>query len=221
LVAAIRVRKIHPWAVVPQKPRADRSGAREEAALLEAHFKYHRKFRAKELCPPWVLGHELGWTIASPITEILTPIQDVQIAEDIDPAEAGRAVDATEFWNRGRGYIGARKNHWTRSYVYRSSTGGWEAMFLPNGDGTVEWHLGWGVQIPEDYFLLIQGLDGTPGLEIPTGILTSKQANDTWDGIGVSIAVKPAARVAVRRGEPVARMALLHRDTLQARLETE
>jgi len=203
----------------PSKTHVDKKNVLEESELLEKHFKYHRKFRSKEYCPPWVLGQELGWYIRSPITTSLTAIKDVQIAEDIDPAESGHVLNVTEFWRRGKGYIATEKNSWIRSFVYRNHDGAWESMFLPNGEGTIEWHLGWGMEIPSEYFMLVHALDDTCGLEIPTGVLTAKQANRTWDGGGMSIAIRPTSPVEVRRGQPIARMTLLHRDSLQAQLD--
>lgn len=219
MAVSIEVRKLHPWALLPEKQHIDKLPSRDEAALLEANFRYHRKARAKEFCPPWVLGQELGWQLLSPVTIDFSPVDDVQVAADADPAEAGRLLDVTEFWLRGSTFMAAPRNSWIRSFQYRGREGGWEAMFLPNGEGTVEWHLGWAARIPDDYFLMVSSLDDSSGLEIPTGVMTAKQVNRTWDGVGISVAIKPITTHRVTRGEPFARVALVHRDTLQAKLE--
>jgi hypothetical protein len=91
-------------------------------------------------------------------------------------------------------------------------------MFLPNGEGTVEWHLGWAARIPDDHLLMVSAIDGA-ALEVPTGVMTPRQVNRTWDGIGMSVAIKPTRPVRLARGEPFARITLLHRDTLQAKLD--
>jgi len=215
----IQVRRLHDWAVLPEKARVDRKDARAEARLLESDFRYHRAFRQPAACPPWVMGQELGWLLPSPLTMTLTPIADVQVGAEEDLAAAGRLLGISEFWRRGSGYIGTERSSWLRSYQYRGAEGAWEAMFLPNGDGTAEWHLGWGMRIPEDYLLLITGLDSLPGLVIPTGVLTDRQVNHTWERTGLSVAIRPLQTVQLSRGQPFARMVLLHRESLQAKLE--
>lgn len=165
------------------------------------------------------MGQEIGWVLPSPLSLTLSPIVDVQVGADEDLAATGRLLGMSEFWRRGSGYIGTERSSWLRSYQYRGPDGAWESMFIPNGDGTAEWHLGWGLRIPDDYLLLITGLDSQPGLEIPTGLLTDRQVNGTWDRIGLSVAIRPLQTVQLSRGEPFARMLLLHRDSLQAKLE--
>ncbi|MFT4217242.1 MAG: hypothetical protein QM619_08690 [Micropruina sp.] len=217
----VRAKKLHEWALLPEKQSVAPQHARAEARLLEEHFKQRRRIRAKEVCPAWVLGSELGWTLRSPISEQFTPIDEVQLSSDADLTEASRSTGATEFWARGSGFIGTRRNHWLRSYAYRATDGTWESMFLPNGEGTFEWLLGFGLQIPDDYFLLVHEAGGHPDLQIPVGVLTAKQVNRTWEQSGLSIAAKPLAPVKVERGDVIARITLLHRDSLQAQMEIE
>ncbi|MBW4717319.1 hypothetical protein [Saccharothrix obliqua] len=88
-------------------------------------------------------------------------------------------------------------------------------MFVPNGSGTVEWRLGWGIRIPDRYLLLVLGA-GHPGLEIPLGILLARVVNAMTDRGGFSLAVHPTEPTTVRRGDPVARVVLLHPDSVQA-----
>ncbi len=215
----IKVRRLHDWAVLPEKHRVDRQAVRAEAGMLESDFRYHRAFRHAAACPPWVMGQEIGWLLPSPLSLTLTPIIDVQVGAEEDLASAGRLLGMSEFWRRGSGYIGTERNSWLRSYQYRGPDGAWESMFIPNGDGTAEWHLGWGLRIPDDYLLLVTGLDTQPDLEIPTGLLTDRQVNGTWDRTGLSVAIRPLRTVQLSRGQPFARMVLLHRDSLQAKLE--
>ena len=216
--AELQVRKLHDWAIVPEKRRVDRKHAREEAESLSANFRYHRKFRYPEACPPWVMGQELGWQIMSPITVNLTPVEDVQTSSEEDPAAIGRLLDVSEFWQRGDGFVATKRNDWIRSFQYRGTTGGWEAMFLPNGDGTVEWHLGWAARIPDESLLLVLALDGVSGIEIPTGILTSRQVNKSWDGVGLSVAMRPLLTRRLNRGEAFARIVVLPASVLQTPL---
>src|SRR5262249_46740308 len=79
--------------------------------------------------------------------------------------------------------------------------------------------LGWAVRALEGCFLLVADLDDADGFTVPTGVLTDRQVNRTWDQDGFSIALRPDRPVRLTRGQPVARIALLSRETLQARLE--
>lgn len=217
----VRVRRLHEWAILPYKEHIDRAGPRQEADLLARHFRYHRQFRRPEACPPWVMGQELGWTVVSPISVTVSPLDDIQVAAaDSELPEAGRLLGRDEFWRRGEGYIAAGRNDWLRTHQFRGIDGGWQGMFLPNGQGSVEWRLGWSIQIPEGCFLMVTAPDNANGIEIPTGVLTDRQVNRTWEEEGgFSAAMRPLRRVALTRGQPIARIVLLTRETLQARIE--
>jgi len=213
------MRRIHDWALLPEKHHVDRAESRLEAQHLAASFRYHRAFRRPEACPPWVLGQEAGWVLRAPVSVTLDPIVDVQIGTDEDLAAAGRLLGVSDFWQRGEGYIGAAKTSWLRSHQYRGAGDSWESMFVPNGAGTAEWHLGFGLQIPDRYFLLVTGRDDLVGLDVPTGVLTQRQVNRTWESVGLSVAIRPVTTQRLERGQPFARLLLLHQDSLQASLE--
>jgi hypothetical protein len=214
----LEVRRIHQWALLPEKRHVDRQPGREEAKHLDADFRYHRAFRRPEACPPWVMGQEAGWQLLAPISVTLNPIEDAQIGPDEDLTAAGRILGMTEFWRRGEGYLATKPASWLRAHQYRGTGDAWESMFVPNGQGSAEWHLGFAARIPESYLLLITGLDEPAGLDVPTGILTDRQVNRTWDGPGLSVAIRPTDTIRLQRGQPFARMLLLHRDSLQAKL---
>lgn len=216
----IQACQLHEWAILPLKPQVDRAGPRAEANLLAENFRYRRDFRRADACPPWIMGQELGWVIPSPVTVTLTPLDDVQLAaDDSELREAGRLFGRDELWRRGEGFIATTRNDWLRTHQYRGPDGSWRGMFLPNGEGTVEWRLGWALRIPEGSFLLVTSLDDAEGFTVPTGVLTDWQVNRTWDQDGFSIALRPDRAVRLVRGQPVARIVLLSRETLQARLE--
>ncbi len=47
-------------ALLPDKPKTDRAGARAERDTCQDSFRYLRIPRLSAECPPWVLGRELG-----------------------------------------------------------------------------------------------------------------------------------------------------------------
>jgi hypothetical protein len=216
----LQARRLYEWAILPCKQHVDRAAPREEARLLAENFRYHRQFRRADACPPWVMGQELGWVIPSPIAVTLTPLDDVQLAaDDAELREAGRLLGRDELWRRGEGLIATARTDWLRAHQYQGHDGAWQGMFLPNGEGSVEWRLGWALRIPEGCFLLVTALDDADGFTVPTGVLTDRQVNRTWDTDGFSIALRPDRPVRLTRGQPVARIVLLSRETLQARIE--
>lgn len=91
----------------------------------------------------WLLGQELGWIVASPVSVTLSPLDDVQIAagDDEEVRAAGRLFVREEFWRHDDGYIAVSRNDWLRTYQYRGADGRWQGMFLPNGQGSAEWRL--------------------------------------------------------------------------------
>jgi hypothetical protein len=216
----VEVRRLYPWAILPGKRHVDRADAREEAQLLAGHFRFHRQFRHAEACPPWVMGQELGWEIRSPVTVELSQLDDVQLAAGDGTAvqEAGQLFGRDEFWRRGDGFIATARTDWLRTYQFRGHSGEWQGMFLPNGQGSVEWRLGFALRIPAGYFLLVSALDDADGFTVPTGVLTDRQVNRTWDEGGFSIALRPDRRTTVNRDQPIARIVLLPRESLQARI---
>lgn len=213
----IEVRRQYPWALLPEKRHWDRSSERHVATLYAEHFRYTRRVRSAAECPPWVLGRELGWVIASPIDVTMDCVDDAQFAAESsdEVAEVGRMLRRPELWRRGDGWLATSSDGWLRFTQFRGSSGTWESMFMPNGDGTVEWRLGWAARIPDAMFLLITSVEDGP-LAVPAGVMTAKQVNRTASSGGMSLAVQPLGRTEVKRGAPIARMVLLHPDALQA-----
>ncbi|MEU4807003.1 hypothetical protein [Actinosynnema sp. NPDC023587] len=212
---------LQPWAVVPDAPHVDRRAARGERDLYAEHFRYQRVTRLPADCPPWVMGQELGWLVRSPITFHPEPLEDNELAvpEDEQAADVARRLGTSELWKRGDAWIATRNASWLRAFDFRGEHG-WEGMFVPNGSGTVEWRLGWGVRIPDRYLLLVMDA-GHPGLRIPLGVLSAKVVNGMAGRGGFSIAVEPTEPTMVRRGDTLARIVLLHPESLQARARTD
>ncbi|WP_424216484.1 hypothetical protein ACN20G_30595 (plasmid) [Streptomyces sp. BI20] len=210
---------LHPWVLPPDKPRVDRAAARAERDAYRDSFRHLRVPRLPADCPPWVLGRELGWSVRSPLTLTMTPLDDVGLAvpPGEDPHRVGRRLGGHAMWRRGEDWLATGPAPWLHLGDHRTAEG-WEAMFVPNGQGTVEWHLGWAARLPPGTFLLVMPPpDGPPdGLDVPVGVLPAKAVHAMAERGGTSIAVHPRRPVTVRRGQEVARIVLLHADTLRA-----
>lgn len=207
-----------PWALPPDKPHVDRAAARAERDAYAANFRHKRIARLPADCPPWVLGQELGWTIRSPITATLTPVRDTDfgVPDEENVTDVARRAQRTQMWMHGRAWIGTAEASWLRLHDYRTPHG-WESMFLPNGSGTIEWRLGWSARILEQRFLMVMPLSAPhPHLEVPVGVIAAHTLNAMDGPGGMSIAVRPTAPLTLRRGDPLARIVLLHPDSLRA-----
>ena len=217
VVVDVSFARLQSWALVPDAPKVDRRAAREERDLYAEHFRYARIARLPADCPPWLLGQELGWLVRSPVTITLGPVDDVEFAvpDAEDVGAVARKIGIGEVWRRDESWIATPGAAWMRLFDFRTERG-WEGMFLPNGSGTVEWRLGWSIDIPERYFLLVTGA-GCPALEVPLGVIAAQAVNAMRGRGGFSVAVRPTARATIRRGDPVARIVVLHPDSLQAR----
>ncbi|GAA1305984.1 hypothetical protein GCM10009647_025000 [Streptomyces sanglieri] len=129
-----------------------------------------------------------------------------------DPHHTGRRLGGAGMWQRGENWIAARDADWLHLGDHRSPNGGWEGMFVPNGQGTLEWRLGWAATIPTGTFLMVMPPpDHAPdGLQVPIGVIPAKAVNAMTDRGGMSIAVRPEHPVTVHRGQGIARIMLLH-----------
>ncbi|WP_158828117.1 hypothetical protein [Streptomyces sp. NRRL S-118] len=162
------------------------------------------------------MGQELGWRVSSPVDITFSPLEQVEVDGIAEAQEIGKVTNLSELWLRRKSQIATAKSNWLHLYQFKGGQG-WESMFLPNGVGTVEWRLGWSVDIPQGYFLLVlPGETTMEGVEILTGVLSSS-ATDRMSENGVSLAMKPTTTVTIRRKQPIARIVLLHADSLRAR----
>lgn len=216
-MVSVQFTPLQKWSLPPRKNQIDRTASREEQALARDGFRNHRVARLPIDCPPWVMGQELGWVVPSPVTIAMEPIRDIEfdVPAGEDPSTVARRLGVSEAWHRDNAWIGCRNATWMRQFDFRGDHG-WEGMFLPNGAGTVEWRLGWAAQIPEDYFLLLADA-GVNGVSVPWGIVTARTVASMVERGGFSLPLEVTSPVTIRRGDPVARLILLHRDSLQAR----
>jgi hypothetical protein len=103
---------------------------------------------------------------------------------------------------------------WLRFHQYRTDEG-WQSMFIPNGEGSVEWKLGWDVDVPPEFCLMVLPWQPRVELEIPMGLLDAKTLQRFGAADGMSIAIRPVAPVRIAREQPIARVVPVHRSALQ------
>lgn len=224
----VTFRALHPWALLPRKQKIDPEPKKEEAELMEEHFAWVRASRSPELCWPWRMSQEAGWVVESPVTVTMDAIEDVEAMCAPDKLRyVSMLANATENWNFNGADGRSERIHFTRN-------AGWialydflvhgrpERMFFINGRGTVEWVLGWEAAIPAGYFLMFLPYEPIPNLEVLTGILDGKSLGKRVGHTnGFALAVRPTGPVKLERGQPFARILLLHPDSLRVRANVD
>jgi hypothetical protein len=215
----IRFIRLHDWAVLPRKRALDIDAARAKAKVYQEHFRYVRARRQAEFCSSWVLGQEYGWRVHSPVDVTLDRLDQVEVEPDDTPAEAVRAAAMSEVWVRQGTALALNRPPWLHLYEFRHR-GGWESMFIPNGQGTVEWRLGWTIEGLESQSVMVFPSEQRPDLGVQMGILTPATMR-RLSTIGLSIAISPRSAVSIKRGDEIARVALVHPESLKTRAEGE
>ncbi|TDU02350.1 hypothetical protein EDD99_0741 [Streptomyces sp. 846.5] len=208
----MKFQRIHPWALTPTRKTVDTEAAKERERLYRDNFMHLRAARQPEFCAPWVLGQRIGWRILSPIDVTLTPLPQVEISADDTEASAA-SVGKQEVWLRSGTALAMDRPPWLHLYQFREGDG-WGNMFVPNGQGTVEWRLGW---MPDDFqplSVMVFPSEELPELGVAVGVLTSASLG-RMQSTGFSIAVSPRTDVQVRRGQEIARMVLVGPESLR------
>ncbi|ARU60298.1 hypothetical protein CBW65_03885 [Tumebacillus avium] len=212
-MSLVRFLKLHDWAMPPKK---------EKVQGVESQMNARRwlvQERVKGACYPYRMGKEIGWTIYSPINIEIFPVEEVQIkgsSEDVH--EVGRML-GIDFWMaRDNMFLGIKPAGWFQ--VQQALVDGmWQGLFLPNGERTFEWRMGWGIEIPDDYVLLIQPLEGEENFVVHPGLLFAKSLAKFNQGLGFGIAFEPKRQHLIRKGDPLAKLLVFHKSALEIKEE--
>lgn len=206
-----------PWVYLPSA-RTERNVKPEDNDVFNS-FRYMRLSRRRENCWPWRLFDQMGWDIHSPVDVTLEPLIDIEMSAALTEDEVysiAKTANLSELWRRGESYIAFPSSNWIRLYDFQVEDG-WMPMFTPNGQGTIEWNLGWSLDIPESMAVMImEGDVPLKGLEIPGGIIISKKNRDFT---GFSIALDIKERTTIRRGDVIARMIPISKSSLRVQSE--
>ncbi|MCC6677202.1 MAG: hypothetical protein IT436_08660 [Phycisphaerales bacterium] len=219
MAPTVAFRRKFPWAIPPERERIATDDLKDYAATAEREFRWHRAGRVPELCWPWRLAAELGWVIRCPVDLRMEPFRDFEVGAGPEHrAGLDDILRDYDLWMHHATPLAVSKpeSRWMKLHDFQSEHG-WQSMFIPNGRGTVEWHLGWDCDWPADAFALFLPYRFGGPLEVIPGILDARHLAAAGAKLGVSMAVKPVAECELRRGDPIARLVLLHADSLKAR----
>ena len=201
--------KLTSWAIPPVK---------EKVTIQEysnPDLRWNHKTRVKGACWPYKMGKQVGWTIVSPLDIQISPVEELQVSGSEDDLDEVGQMHGIDFWvKRGSTYIGLKPDGWFR-YHQAKVNGVWRNLLIPNGECTFEWALGWGLEIPEDYVVLFQTLEGQDSFTVHPGLLQSDSlAQFTSSGLGISLAFEPRKEHFIRRGDPIAKLLVFHKSAL-------
>jgi hypothetical protein len=192
---------------------------KEKLSLSPEHdteARWIKKRRVKGACWPYRSAKELGWTIYSPIDVEIHPLEEIQTTLE-KPEEFARLkqlTDMDEWVQKNDILLGVKPSAWYKIHEY-SYEGRYRSMFIPNGEGTLEWRQGWTVDVPEDYLILIQPLEMMEAkFIVHPGLLVGSSLKSVQQHLGLPIAFEPLKKCLVKRGEPLAKLYVLPKSIL-------
>jgi len=117
--------------------------------------------------------------------------------------------------------LGVKPSSWYKIHEYEHE-GRYRSMFIPNGEGTLEWRLGWSVEIPEEHFLLIQPIEMQAAhFIVHPGLLMGPSVTSVQQHLGLPIAFEPLQPHTIRRGDPLAKLYVLPKSALAIKSVTQ
>ncbi|MFC5701443.1 hypothetical protein ACFPVX_09105 [Cohnella faecalis] len=202
--------KMTPWAIPPVKEKLVVHPVPDE------DFRWIKQRRVKGACWPYRAAKELGWTIRSPIDVDIEPVSEMQITTE-KPEEIAQIqhLSGISYWQQRENiYLGVKPSGWFQLHQFKVRNN-WYQMFIPNGEGTFEWRLGWSIKIPNEHVLLFQPLEDTDSsFVVHPGLLTAKGLERFHSGLGLPIAFEPRQTRRIRRNDPLAKLLVLHQSAL-------
>lgn len=202
--------KITSWAIPPVK---------EHITIPPHHdddFRWIKHRRVKGACWPYRAAQEIGWTILSPIDVEIQPVSEIQIKSEL-PEEIAQIQHFTgiQYWQKREDiYLGVQPSGWFQLHQFRVQNN-WHQMFIPNGERTFEWRMGWSIKIPDDYVLLFQPIEHSDSsFIVHPGLLTAKALDRFHTGLGLPIAFEPKQTKLIKRNEPLAKLLIFHKSAI-------
>lgn len=207
--------KLTDWTLLPIKERVTNEW------IDDKDIRWIKNRRVKGACWPYKMAKEIGWTVFSPIDVEIQPVTEMQVeCKDQSELEELRSLTGIDFWvKREQVYIGVKPDGWFRVHQAKVNDV-WQCMFIPNGEGSFEWKLGWGIEIPDEYVLLFQPLENQMDFILHPGLLTAKSLHKFNMGLGLPIAFEPKISKIIRRGDPIAKLLVIHNSVMYLEEET-
>lgn len=206
--------KLQDWSIPPEKEII----TKEEPSANNIRWMHNS--RVKGSCWPYKIAKEIGWVIKSPIDVEIEPVSELQVRCNSNELEEIQQYSGIDFWvKREEAYIGVKPDGWFRIHQAKVDDV-WQPMFIPNGERSFEWKLGWGIEIPEDFVLLFQPLEYVSDFIVHPGVIPSKRLSAfNQVGLGMPIAFEPLRKAKINKGDPIAKLLVVHKSILNLKCE--
>lgn len=214
-VQKVKFIKLNDWTVLPFKPVPEKIETNSSQ-----NMRYVSNQRVKGMCWPYVAAQNIGWIVKSPIDINIEPVEEYQIkCTEEQLQEIGAMLEIDHWVKRGNIFLGLKPNGWFR--LHQAFINGiWQNLLIPNGEKSFEWRLGWGVECPEDFILMILPIDSQEKIKVHPGVLTNKSLFDfNNNGLGLSLAMEPLKKATIKKNEPIARIMVVHKSVLNIKEE--
>jgi len=203
------------WAICPVKPHELDPKLPKQPDSMD--FRWKSFDRVSGVCGPYQIGSRMGWYLLSPVDVTLRPFTDFCFScPEEELARAIKDMGLQEVWLREKCYIGVQENLGLKLFDFWEN-GNTQTMFLPNGEGSLEWKIGVNVRLPETASLFIQDA-GSDGFTTLPGVIGAKTVQSNFLNRGMSIAVRPNRTTTIRRGDVIGRLLVFDEQSLQMNL---
>lgn len=206
---------IFEWAILPTRRKIDTKKDLEKRKVYSKGFRWYRAERQASFCKPFQLASTFGWLIHSPVDITFSPIEESQFeADDSEIQDIAQKAGFNHVWNRNGTNIGIKTEMPLRLYDFKKDNN-WEAMFILNGGGTLEWKLGFKINLKSNqHVLTLDNLSDPLNLCVP-GILSKEQLDRMNKKTGFSLAISPKKKLTVLRGDVVGIVTIITDETLK------
>lgn len=213
----IKFLKFNDWSLIPEKNKLDSPNLKR---FEDLRYVYNQ--RIKGVCRPYVLAQKVSWEIRSPIEVQVEPVEEYQLyCKEEELQSLGSTLNIDYWIKRGDVYLGLKPDGWFRLHQAKMN-GQWNNLFIPNGERTFEWRLGWGLECADDQIAMLLPAEGQDKIKIHPGILESKTLNRFNEaGTGMSLAIEPIKKATIKRNEVIAKLIVMPKSVLDIKTIVE
>ena len=212
--------RIYEWAVLPVHRSFDVKSAIEKRRLYKNNFRWLRSERVAGFCKPFQTANRIGWSFISPIDIKLSKIEEVQFEGSNEEAQQiATQLGLNHVWERGGIKIGIKTETPLRLYDFKRQEDIWEAMFIINGEGSLEWKLGFDINIHPNQNIIILDDPMNPKGICLNGVLSYKQLKKINESTGFALPVKPTSEIIIKRGDVIGMFMIVTNETIALNLQ--
>lgn len=156
-----------------------------------------------------------GWQIFSPVDVQLCPLNEILFSKDASKLEDTCFKHRLDYvWEHEKCCVGVRTEMSLEMYDYATDKG-WEAMFKLKLGASLQWRLGFAANLRADQCLVVQDDWIHPKQLCVPCIYTADEIHRLNNNGGLSITVRPTEKISIRRGDVIARLSILTKQSMR------